>query len=200
MTKTKDKIKNSNKKLSNTPRFLTFLSSFRPRFSKRQLTLLFIPILVVGIWLFWGLPLDSHLSDSPAVSTKILDRNGKLIYEIFADQRRTPVKIDDLPSYVIKATIAIEDKDFYHHPGFDIAGIVRAAYKTLSNQRLEGGSTLTQQLVKNRILTSERTIKRKIQELTLAVITEAQYSKDEILELYLNQIPYGSTAYGIGAA
>ena len=159
-----------------------------------------ILLTAVLVWLFWGIPLNDDLTDAPAVSTKILDRHGKLIYEIYSDQRRTPIELGQLPEYVKQATIAIEDKDFYSHPGFDIAGIVRAAFKTVSGQRLEGGSTLTQQLVKNRLLTSDRTIKRKAQELILALLTEVRYSKDEILELYLNQIPYGSTAYGIEAA
>lgn len=173
---------------------------FRIKIPKKIIGLAAIVLTLLGVWLFWGLPLSTDISDLPAVSTKILDRNGKVIYEIFADQRRTPVELEELPEYVKQATISIEDKDFYSHPGFDILGITRAAYKTLTNQRLEGGSTLTQQLVKTRLLTPERTMKRKIQELALALITEVRYSKDEILELYLNQIPYGSTAYGIGAA
>lgn len=158
---------------------------------------IFIAILT---WLFWGIPLPSQLGNQNTVSTKIFDRNGKLIYEIYADERRTPIKMEEIPEFVKTATIAIEDKDFYKHPGFSITGMTRAAYKTLSGQRLEGGSTLTQQLVKNSLLSPERTIKRKVQELVLALFVEARYSKDQILEMYLNQIPYGSTAYGIEAA
>lgn len=155
---------------------------------------------ITGVWLFWGIPLPNQIDDQQVVSTKIFDRNGKLIYEIFADERRTPIKLDEIPEYVKEATVAIEDKDFYHHPGFSVAGIARAAYKTLTGQRLEGGSTLTQQLVKNSLLTPERTIRRKIRELALALFVEARFSKDEILTMYLNSIPYGSTAYGIEAA
>jgi len=100
----------------------------------------------------------------------------------------------------VEATIAIEDKNFYHHHGFDTGGILRAAYKTLTGQRLEGGSTITQQLVKVALLTPERTISRKIKEAVLSLATELLYSKAQILEMYLNHIPYGGTAYGIEAA
>lgn len=152
-------------------------------------------------WVFWGIPLPNKLLESQVpVSTKLFDRNGKLIYEIYADKRSTPVNIDELPSYVINATIAIEDKDFYKHMGFSITGITRAAYNTIFKQKLQGGSTLTQQLVKNALLTPERTIKRKVRELAITVVVELMYSKKQILSLYFNQIPYGSTAYGIGAA
>jgi len=152
-------------------------------------------------WLFYGIPSPKNLSSGNLpVSTKIFDRNGKLIYEIYADQRRTPVDINQIPAYVKDATIAIEDREFYKHHGFSLTGIARAFYKTVFKGKLEGGSTLTQQLVKNSLLTPERTIKRKIKEFVLATLVEATYSKEKILEMYLNQIPYGSTAYGIESA
>lgn len=158
-------------------------------------------VLAVFIYFFWGLPLPTNLSSEQyPVSTKILDRNGGLIYEIYSDKKRTPVELDELPDYVKESTIAIEDQDFYKHYGFSVTGILRAAYKTVFRQKLEGGSTLTQQLVKNALLTPERTVRRKIREFTLAMVVETIYSKDQILELYLNQIPYGGTAYGIEAA
>lgn len=134
------------------------------------------------------------------ISTQILDRNDKLIYEIYADQRRTLVKLDELPTHLKAATIAIEDKDFYHHIGFSPQGIARAFYNTFFQRRLQGGSTITQQLVKNTLLTPERTLLRKIHEFYLALALELFYSKDKILELYLNQVPYGGTAWGIQAA
>lgn len=167
-----------------------------------QLRILIIAAVVgVLIWLYWGIPLPTMLSsgDIP-VSSKILDRNGKLIYEIYTEQRRTPIKLDDLPAYVKESTISIEDKDFYKNRGFSLTGIARAFYNTVFKSKLQGGSTITQQLVKNSLLTPERTIKRKIREITLTIFVEAIYTKDQILELYLNQIPYGSTAYGIEAA
>ena len=176
-----------------------------PFFSKRirfALILIFLAgIISFSIWLFWGLPSPSKLLTSLVpVSTKLFDRNGKLIYEIYVDKRSTPVNIDELPKYVIDATISIEDKDFYKHHGISITGITRAAYNTLFRQKLQGGSTLTQQLVKNALLTPERTVKRKLRELAITLIVEAMYSKKQILTLYFNQIPYGSTAYGIGSA
>lgn len=134
------------------------------------------------------------------LSTHILDRNGRLIYEIYADRRATPVKLEELPIYVKQASIAIEDKNFYNHFGFSPTGIARALYSTIFQRRLQGGSTITQQLVKSALLTSERTFQRKIHELYLALTLEALYSKDKILELYLNQIPYGGTAWGIESA
>ena len=167
---------------------------------------LLIAVFILGLgafftWLFWGLPSPKKLLSSQVpVSTKLFDRNGNLIYEIYADKRSTPVNIDELPKYVVDATIAIEDKDFYKHHGISITGITRAAYNTIFKQKLQGGSTLTQQLVKNALLSPERTIKRKLREVVITVVVEAMYSKKQILELYFNQIPYGSTAYGIGAA
>jgi len=172
--------------------------SERPRIKP----LIFISLaLGILIWLFWGIPLPTSLSSKQyPVSTKLFDRNGKLIYEIFLDKRRTPIKIDEIPGYIKTSTIAIEDKDFYKHFGFSTTGIIRAAYSTVFKQKLQGGSTLTQQLVKNVLLTPERTLRRKIREFVLTLVVEAIYSKDQILEMYLNQIPYGSTAYGIEAA
>ncbi|KKQ55723.1 MAG: Penicillin-binding protein, 1A family [Candidatus Woesebacteria bacterium GW2011_GWB1_38_5] len=178
----------------------------KSRFLNKRLRLIIILILLISLasfstWLFWGLPLPTKLLESKVpVSTKLYDRNGELIYEIYADKRSSPVIVDELPEHVVEATIAIEDKDFYKHHGFSISGITRAAYNTLFKQKLQGGSTLTQQLVKNTLLTPERTIKRKLRELALTLIVEVLYSKQQILELYFNQIPYGSTAYGIGSA
>lgn len=173
---------------------------FVGRYAKHFIGAVILVFVAFGVWLMWDIPLSGDISELPAVSTKIYDRNGELIYEIFADQRRTPLTLDEIPDHVEQATIAIEDKDFYRHPGFSIQGISRAMFRNLSSERLEGGSTLTQQLVKTSLLSSERTYKRKAQELVLSLLTEIRYSKDKILELYLNQIPYGSTAYGIGAA
>jgi penicillin-binding protein 1C len=161
----------------------------------------FSTLTISFIWLFWGIPLPTKLATRQVpVSTKLFDRKGELIFEIYADKRSTPVEIDKLPDYVIQTTIAIEDKDFYKHYGVSYTGIIRAFYNTVFKRKLQGGSTLTQQLVKNALLTPERTIRRKIREVVLTLIVEALYSKDQILENYLNQIPYGSTAYGIGAA
>lgn len=135
-----------------------------------------------------------------AVSTKILDRNGMLLYEIYADKKRTPIELKDLPAYVYQASIATEDQKFYKHHGFDAQGMIRAVRNTLFKQQLQGGSTITQQLIKTALLTRERTLTRKLKEAILTVATEVIYKKDEILEMYLNNIPYGGTAWGIEAA
>lgn len=134
------------------------------------------------------------------VSTQIFDRNGVLLYEIYAEENRIPINLSDLPPHVYQASIAIEDKNFYKHYGFDVIAIIRAARSTLTGKRLEGGSTITQQLVKNALLTRERSLQRKIKEALLSVFTEIMYSKDEILEMYLNYIPYGGTSVGIESA
>ncbi len=134
-------------------------------------------------------------------TTKILDRKGSLLYEIYTEQNRTLVKLSDVPIYLRQATIAIEDKDFYRHKGINpIGGILRALKETLFRQHLQGGSTITQQLVKTALLSSERTLTRKLREMVLAFWTENLYSKDQILELYFNQVPYGGTSWGIETA
>ncbi|MCG2691698.1 transglycosylase domain-containing protein, partial [Microgenomates group bacterium] len=134
-------------------------------------------------------------------STKILDRNGELLYDVFADQRRTPVTLDQVPLTLRQATIAIEDKNFYSHQGFDPLGWVRAMFNTVFRfRRLAGGSTLTQQLVKNTLLRQQRIVSRKIKEFVLSVQIEKKYTKDEILQMYLNESPYGGTAWGVEAA
>lgn len=139
-------------------------------------------------------------TDYYPVSTQILDRSDKLIYEIYTEKRRNPVKLEELPLPIRQATIAIEDKDFYKHIGIDPLGVARAVYKTVFKRKLEGGSTITQQLVKTTLLSPERTILRKAREVYLSLVIEIVYPKDKILELYLNQVPYGGTAYGIDAA
>lgn len=134
------------------------------------------------------------------VATKIFDRYGNLLYEIYADENRTPVSLDEIPKYLKEATIAIEDKDFYRHQGFSSKAIVRAARETLFNHHLQGGSTITQQLVKSALLTPDATVIRKVTEIILAFWAERMYTKDEILSMYLNQVPYGGTAWGIESA
>jgi len=156
---------------------------------------------LTSIYLFWGIPLPTRLtSETLPVSTKIFDRNEKLIYEIYTDKKRTPIKLEEVPDSLKWATISIEDKNFYKHQGVDFLGIIRGLSKIVTAGRAEGGSTLTQQLVKNSLLTGERTIRRKAQELVLTTVVEGIYTKDQILEMYLNTIPYGGTAYGVETA
>lgn len=147
------------------------------------------------------LPSPTKLTARDAsLSTKIYDRNGKLLYDIFGDKNRALVAWNELPPYVKWATIAIEDKDFYKHQGFSPLGIGRAVFNILFFQRLQGGSTITQQVVKNTLLSPERTLARKIKEFILAIQVERKYTKDEILQIYLNEVPYGGTAWGVEAA
>ncbi len=135
-------------------------------------------------------------------STKIYDRTGEiLLYEIHGEEKRTVIPFEQIPDYVKQATIAVEDQEFYQHKAFDWRAIIRAFFVNLISGRIvQGGSTITQQLAKNAFLTPERNFERKIKELVLAYWIEQRYSKNEILNLYLNQIPYGANAYGIEAA
>ena len=136
-----------------------------------------------------------------AQSTKIYDRDNELLYDIYEGQNRTPVKLSEIPDNVKKATISIEDKDFYKHSGFSVTGIIRSVFNLAIYRKVEGGgSTLTQQLVKNALLTSETSVIRKLKELVLSVQVEKAFTKDQILEMYLNEIPYGGTSYGVEAA
>ncbi len=148
----------------------------------------------------FNLPSPDKVVRREGFSTKILDRNGETLYDIFQDKRRTPVSLEEVPLYLRQATVAIEDKNFYKHKGFDIRGYLRAIFNIVVKRRLQGGSTLTQQLVKNTLLTSERTLFRKIREFILAVQIERKYTKDEILQMYLNEAPYGGTAWGVETA
>ncbi|MBI4037717.1 penicillin-binding protein 1C [Candidatus Curtissbacteria bacterium] len=161
-----------------------------------------IAFIIIGIWYFTkDLPSPRALEERQVPqTTKIYDRNGKLLYNVYTDENRTIVPLSEVPDTLEKATIAIEDKDFYKHKGFDIYGIIRAAESTVFKGNLQGGSTITQQLVKSAFLTPERTINRKVKELYLAFRVEMAFSKNEILEMYLNQVPYGGTAWGASAA
>jgi len=143
---------------------------------------------------------DLLITRSVPVPTRILDKNGRLLYEIYIDKRYEPVKLDQVPDHVVSATIAVEDDEFYTHFGFDPKSMIRAAKSTFIDDNLQGGSTITQQLVKNVLLTPERTVSRKVKELVLSVIAEIKYNKPQILELYLNNISYGGSAWGIQSA
>lgn len=162
-------------------------------------------ILLAGLtaWTAKDLPdINDLKSRKVSQSTKIFDRTGNhLLYEIFADQRRTIVELSDIPKDLINGAIATEDTQFYDHHGVRPASILRAlVYGMLPGRRVAGTSTLTQQLVKNAILTNERTIFRKGREILLSLLLEQKYSKDEILKIYFNEIPYGSTNYGVESA
>jgi len=135
-------------------------------------------------------------------STKIYDRTGQvLLYEIYGEEKRTWVSLDFIPEHLKKAVIAAEDANFYSHFGVDIKGIVRAILADLKlGQPIHGGSTIPQQLIRSTFLSPEKTAERKIREIVLALELNRRYSKDKILEWYLNQVPFGQNAYGAEAA
>lgn len=164
-----------------------------------SLIFIFIPLLVFIFIQDIPSPKELTLRQAPQ-TTKIYDRNGILLYQIYASQNRTIVPLSDIPKHLINGTIAIEDKDFYNHPGFDISAIIRSAYKDLSGEGLQGGSTITQQLIKSALLTPEASMARKVKEVIIAFWSEQIYTKDQILEMYFNQVPYGGTAWGVEAA
>jgi penicillin-binding protein 1A len=139
-------------------------------------------------------------SYKPSSVTRIYSANHELLSELFLE-KRDPLPLHRIPRHLIQAVLSIEDKSFYQHSGVDLKGIVRAIYKDIHARKLvEGASTLTQQLAKTLFLTSKKTIVRKLKEAILAFQLERRYTKDEILELYLNQIYFGSGAYGVNAA
>ncbi len=170
-----------------------------------KLILLLAPLLFLIIssyfLIFKGLPSPKELTlREPEVSTKIYDRNGNLLYKIYKDKNRTIVPLSQVPPHVRLATLAAEDAEFYNHPGFSIRGIFRAFTENIKTGKMQGGSTITQQLVKNALLTPEKTLTRKLKEVVLSVEVEASYTKDQILEMYLNEVSFGGTAYGIEEA
>src|SRR3989344_5001226 len=151
-------------------------------------------------WFSRSLPKPGEVIRHSGFSTKIYDRTGALLYDLYDQERRTPVVISELPESLLHATVATEDKDFYKHRGFDMLTVLRIPYNIIARQRVVGGSTLTQQLVKNALLTNERTITRKFKEFVLSLQLERSFTKDQILEMYLNEAPYGGTAWGVGTA
>ena len=157
---------------------------------------------IVVAWVSRDLPDPNQLINrSVAQSTKIYDRSGEhILYEIHGEEKRTLLTFEEIPDNIKNATIAIEDKNFYNHGGFSVWAMARTMVTNVIYNRTAGGSTLTQQFVKNAILTSEKKISRKIKELVLAQRIEKKFNKDEILQMYLNEIPYGSNAYGVEAA
>ena len=163
-----------------------------------------IVILAVGIFVYYSrdLPKSSQIAERRvAESTKILDRTGQvLLYEIHGEERRTIVPFDEMPKSIKDATVVAEDDQFYSHHGLDFKAIVRAILADVKHARSQGASTITQQFIKNSVLSPEKTYTRKFKEALLSIELERRFSKNEILEMYLNEIPYGVNAYGIEAA
>lgn len=162
-------------------------------------------LIIIGVFAYFAKDLpEPGKVNTRAIneSTKIYDRTGTvLLYDIHGEEKRTLIPHDEIPLVLKQATIALEDHNFYHHPGFDVKGVINAIISNVFHIGAgRGGSTITQQFVKNSILTDERSLSRKIKELILAIEIELRFSKDEILGMYLNEIPYGSNAYGAEAA
>lgn len=158
--------------------------------------------LVIGVILYFMTQVPDYrtlATYKPQLITKVYDNKGEIIAE-YAKQRRIYTPIEDIPKEVVEAYLAAEDADFYKHSGFDIQGIIRAALVNVFTNRKQGASTITQQVAKTFLLTSERTYTRKIKELILSRRIERAFEKDKILELYLNQIYLGHGAYGVAAA
>ncbi|MBU1151662.1 transglycosylase domain-containing protein [Patescibacteria group bacterium] len=139
--------------------------------------------------------------NSQAQSTEIFDREGNLLYTIHGEENREKVEFEDISPYLIDATVSIEDDLFWEHKGFDLLAFGRAGlYEVFGIGTPRGGSTITQQYIKNTFLSNERTYTRKLKELILAIRLERSLTKQEILALYLNRIPYGNNAYGVEKA
>lgn len=193
------------------------LKNFRPKirfefdFLRRGFKYIFLGVLFLlasgGGWWFYqnilvGMPNINLIYNPPSMSTKILDREGNLLYTFYNEENRSWVPIDKIPQSLIWATLAIEDKEFYEHHGLSLRGIVKATIYNLKNgeENLRGGSTITQQLVKNVYLSKEKSWERKIKEALIAIGLEREFSKKEILERYFNQVAYGGEIYGIQEA
>lgn len=159
--------------------------------------------LAILAWLTHDLPDPNRLiTRTVAQSTKIYDRTGQhILYEIFTEERRTLVELKNIPRDLVSATLVSEDRNFFQHQGFDLKAIFRAiVIDILRGGKVQGGSTLTQQFIKNSLLSPKKSYIRKVRELILAYQIESKFSKEEILQMYFNEIPYGSNAYGIEAA
>lgn len=162
-----------------------------------------VMIMAVSVWygfsgLFAPKNMDEHLQ--PDAASEFYDSKGELIYTTLSEERRIPININYIPEHTQQAFISIEDNRFYEHMGVDFRGTARAVVSTLSGREVQGGSTITQQLAKNAFLTQERTITRKVKEAFIARELEKRYTKDEILEMYLNHIYFGQGAYGVESA
>lgn len=168
------------------------------------ITLAGLIVTIYAAWLFHDLPDASELADyRPATATRVYAGDGTLIGE-FSDERRIYVPYDQIPLPVVQAFLAAEDRNFFEHGGIDVSGLGRAMFKNVFNavsgRRLEGGSTITQQVAKNVLLTNESSLNRKVKEAILANRLEASLTKQQILELYLNEIFLGYRSYGVAAA
>src|ERR1035437_7565818 len=193
--------RNFNRKLGlqNTPRVV--IMSRLVKFSFFGLIALIILMTGLFLWYARDLPTPGKLIAAQGnQSSGIYDRNGALLYSVYQNQNRLYVNLNVIPKYIKEGTIAVEDRNFYTNSGFSITGYIRSALNIALLRGISGGSTLTQQLVKNVLLSSEQTLPRKIKELMLSIQVDRKYSKDQILEMYLNDVSYGGSAVGVQAA
>ncbi|MFZ2225881.1 MAG: transglycosylase domain-containing protein [Candidatus Moraniibacteriota bacterium] len=163
----------------------------------------FLFVISVFAYFYKDLPNPNNLNNRfIAESTKIYDRTGEhLLYDVHGEEKRTQIPFSEMPDVLKFATIALEDQGFYSHHGIELSAIVRAVLKDILHRGVaQGASTITQQLIKQSVLSPEKTISRKVKEVILSLELERKFSKDEILAMYLNQIPYGSNAYGAESA
>ncbi|MFA5025124.1 MAG: transglycosylase domain-containing protein, partial [Candidatus Shapirobacteria bacterium] len=195
-----NEIKRKKEKITNSKRYAV---------GWKYPSLLLLTILITGtlLWIYQRVIIDlpnvNEIYNPPKLSTKIYDRNEKLLYQFYEDEDRSWASFGQLPKDLISATLAIEDKDFYKHHGFSLRGIVKAViynFKKDGGEKLRGGSTITQQLVKNVFLSGQKSVQRKIKEAILTIVIEYKLSKNEILERYFNQVPYGGDVYGVAEA
>ncbi|MBK4215874.1 PBP1A family penicillin-binding protein [Paracoccus caeni] len=178
------------------------LSFFGAIFSWLVTGIFFVALTVGGIFWIYSRDLPSHetlAQYAPKTISRIYNGEGRLIDE-FAEERRLFVPIEEIPDLVKEAFISAEDKNFYNHPGYDPRGILSAGYQFLTTGNMRGASTITQQVMKNFLLSSDRNIERKVKEIILATRLEATLTKDQILELYLNEIYLGQNSFGVVAA
>ena len=183
--------------------------SRKKNYSWKYPLLLLFTLFITGLLLwtyqkvFDNLPNINEIYNPPQLSTKVYDRHGKLLYQFHEDEDRSWIKLSQIPQDLVLATLTIEDKEFYEHHGISIKGVVRAAiynFKKTSETKPRGGSTISQQLVKNVFFDGEKSWERKIKEAILAIMLESKLSKNEILERYFNQVPYGGNIYGVAEA
>lgn len=200
------KIK-SVKKTLHAYKFRTIILFKNPSFIKISFTCFLILTIAESIFYFTilkDLPNPDTLVNNPSAATTIIrDRNGQILYKVYKDANRIKLNWDEIPENVKKATLAIEDADFYKHHGVSFRSILRAFVHNLSQKNAsfyQGGSTITQQLIKNRLVGPEKTYIRKIKEIVLSLWAETRFSKNDIFRMYLNEVGYGGPAYGIQAA
>lgn len=182
--------------------------SRRKQLFTNRLMVFVIAVIVIGVvgmfgvftWFARDLPAPGKLSQTAQSATVFYDRDNKVLFELYKDRNRVPVESDEVSKYAKNATVAIEDKNFYHHRGFSETGILRALYSIATKQGMQGGSTITQQLIKNVLLDARQTPSRKIKEIMLSTEVERRYTKDQILVMYMNEVPYGGSFWGVGSA